>query len=197
MTVSPSAAVNTPLRHLPNLICILRMLLVAPIVLLLLHGDWLAALLLIGVAGFSDGLDGFLAKRFGWQSRLGSMLDPAADKLLLVALFVTLTWLGLVPLWLTALVVLRDVLISGCSLAYNALVEPLTAQPSLISKFNTVLQLAFVLAVITLQAFGWPPALVVEVLGAGVFVTLMVSGFDYIMTWTRRTRRTRAVRRGA
>ncbi len=194
MTMSPMVAVNSPLRHLPNLICVLRMLLVAPIVVLLVHGEWMATLVLIAVAGFSDGLDGFLAKRFGWQSRLGSMLDPAADKLLLVALFVTLTWLGLVPLWLTALVVLRDVLISGCSLAYNALVAPLTAQPSRVSKLNTVLQLAYVLGVITLQAFGWPPALLVEVLGAGVFVTLMVSGFDYIITWTRRTR---AVRRGA
>ncbi len=194
MTMSSTPAVTSPWRHLPNLICVLRILLVAPIVVLLLHEAWLATLLLIGIAGFSDGLDGFLAKRFGWQSRLGSLLDPAADKLLLVALFVTLTWLGLVPLWLTALVVLRDVIISGGSLAYNALVEPLTAQPSRVSKLNTVLQLAFVLAVITLKAFGWPSALVVEVLGAGVFVTLMVSGFDYVITWTRRTR---AVRQGA
>lgn len=193
MTVSPMVAVNSPLRHLPNLICVLRMLLVAPIVVLLVQSEWLATLVLLAVAGFSDGLDGFLAKRFGWQSRLGSMLDPAADKLLLVALFVSLTWLGLVPLWLTALVVLRDVLITGCSLAYNALVAPLTAQPSRVSKLNTVLQLAYVLGVITLQAFGWPPTLLVEVLGAGVFVTLMVSGFDYIITWTRRIR---AVRRG-
>ena len=181
-----AVAAQTPLRHLPNLICVLRILLVAPIVVLLVHGEWLWTLALILVAGFSDGLDGFLAKRFGWQSRLGSMLDPAADKLLLVALFVTLTVLGLVPLWLTGLVVLRDVIISAGGLAYNALIAPLTAQPSLVSKLNTGLQLAFVLAVIMVQAFAWPPVLLVQVLGAVVFVTCMVSGLDYILTWSRR-----------
>lgn len=178
---------STPLRHLPNLICVLRMLLVLPIVLLLVNGEWRFTLLLIALAGFSDGLDGFLAKRYGWQSRLGSMLDPAADKLLMVSLFVTLTWLGLVPLWLTVLVVLRDVLISAFGLAYNALVEPLTAQPTIVSKFNTALQLAFVLAVITAQAFGWPPRLGLDILGALVFTSCIVSGVGYILTWSRRS----------
>jgi len=186
--MSKGGTMDTPLRHLPNLICVFRMLLVAPIVLLLLGGEWLWTLLLIAVAGVSDGLDGFLAKRFGWVSRLGSILDPAADKLLLVGLFVTLTWMGLVPVWLTAMVVLRDVLIMACSLAYHVLVEPLTARPSLVSKLNTGLQLTFVLAVITAGAFGWPPPLLLDVLGAAVFVTVMVSGFDYIITWSRRVR---------
>lgn len=185
--MSRVATAPTPLRHLPNLLCVLRMLMVAPIVLLLVQGQWSWALALIALAGFSDGLDGFLAKRFGWQSRLGSLLDPAADKLLLVALFVTLTALGLVPLWLTALVVLRDVLISAIGLAYNALVAPLTAQPSRVSKLNTALQLAFVLAVITGQAYAWPPGLLVQLLGALVFVTSLVSGVDYILTWSRRS----------
>ncbi len=178
---------TTPLRHLPNLICVLRMLLVVPIVLLLVNGQWQVTLLLIVLAGVSDGLDGFLAKRYGWQSRLGSMLDPAADKLLLVSLFATLTWLALVPAWLTALVVLRDVLISAFGLAYNALVEPLTAQPTIVSKLNTALQLAFVLAVITAQPFGWPPRLGLDVLGALVLTGCIVSGVDYILTWSRRS----------
>lgn len=178
---------STPLRHLPNLICVLRILMVAPIVVLLLQGEWHITLLLILLAGISDGLDGFLAKRYGWQSRLGSMLDPAADKLLLVGLFVTLTWLDLVPWWLTALVVLRDGLISAFGLAYNALVEPLTAQPRPVSKINTGLQLAFVLSVISAEAFGWPLRMMLDILGALVFTSCLVSGFDYILIWSRRS----------
>jgi cardiolipin synthase (CMP-forming) len=191
--MAPAVAARTPLRHLPNVLCVLRILLVVPIVVLLLQGEWLVTLVLIGIAGFSDGLDGFLAKRFGWQSRLGSLLDPAADKLLLVTLFVTLTTMGLVPLWLTGLVVLRDLVITGGSLAYNALIAPLTGEPSRVSKLNTGLQLAFVLAVITGQAVAWPPALFVQILGALVLVTCVVSGLDYVFTWSRRSWSRRSV----
>jgi cardiolipin synthase len=191
--MAPAVAGRTPLRHLPNVLCVLRILLVVPIVVLLLQGEWLVTLVLIGIAGFSDGLDGFLAKRFGWQSRLGSLLDPAADKLLLVTLFVTLTTMGLVPLWLTGLVVLRDLVITGGSLAYNALIAPLTGEPSRVSKLNTGLQLAFVLAVITGQAVAWPPALFVQILGALVLVTCVVSGLDYVFTWSRRSWSRRSV----
>jgi len=74
-----------PVRHIPNIISILRILLVIPVVMLLLDQRYGAALLLFAIAGISDGVDGFLAKRFGWQSRLGSILDPLADKLLLIA----------------------------------------------------------------------------------------------------------------
>lgn len=177
---------QSPLRHLPNLICVFRILLVAPIVWLLLERDFALALLLVFIAGVSDGVDGFLAKYFGWQSRLGSLLDPAADKLLLASLFVTLTWLGLVPLWLTVLVVLRDVLLSAISLYWNAFVARLTARPSLVSKGHTGLQLAYVLSVMTSVAFAWPPTLLVEVGGALVFVSCCVSGIDYALSWSRR-----------
>jgi len=177
---------DSPLRHLPNLICVVRILLVVPIVWLLLERDFALALLLVFIAGVSDGVDGFLAKRFGWHSRLGSLLDPAADKLLLASLFVTLTWLALVPLWLTIVVVLRDVLLSAGSLYWNAFVERLTARPSLVSKLNTGLQLAYVLAVMTSVAFAWPPVLLVEIAGAMVFVSCCVSGIDYSLSWSRR-----------
>ena len=80
--------------------------------------DFFTALVLFAVAGFSDALDGFLAKHYHWESRLGSILDPLADKLLLVASFATLTWLGLIPYWLLWLVLGRDVLIVAGALAY-------------------------------------------------------------------------------
>lgn len=90
-------------HDIPNVITAFRFLLVPPVVILLLQERFTAALIVFGVAGFSDGLDGFLAKRYDWRSRLGSILDPLADKLLLVSSFVTLGWLGLIPAWLCCL----------------------------------------------------------------------------------------------
>jgi cardiolipin synthase len=98
------------LSDIPNIITVFRFLLVPPLVLLLLNHQYGAALIVFGVAGFSDALDGFLAKRYGWSSRMGALMDPLADKLLLVSSFVTLGWLGWIPLWLVALVILRDVI---------------------------------------------------------------------------------------
>ena len=124
MTASGAGPARYGLRlsHIPNLICVFRIVLVWPIVVSLLDGRYLHSLLLIALAGFSDGLDGFLAKHFDWRSRLGGLLDPIADKLLLVSTFLTLTITGLVPVWLTAVVILRDVTIVSGGLAYHVLV---------------------------------------------------------------------------
>jgi len=174
------------LAHLPNLICVLRILLVVPIVLALLDGNQQLSLVLILVAGVSDGLDGYLAKRFGWRSRLGGILDPAADKILLVAVYVTLVWTGLVPFWLMAVVLARDLVIVSGSLAYQWLIAPVWPEPSRVSKLNTAVQLLLCLAVLAAEAFGWPPRPLIVLLGAGVLVTSVVSGLDYVIRWTGR-----------
>ena len=96
-------------KWLPNAICIVRVVLVAPIVFMLLEERYFAALVLIAIAGFSDALDGFLARAFDWRTPLGSLLDPAADKLLIASVFLTLAYQGLVPLLLTIVVIVRDV----------------------------------------------------------------------------------------
>lgn len=171
---------------IPNLICIGRILLVVPIVLALLDGRLSLALVLVLVAGASDGLDGYLAKRFNWRSRLGGILDPVADKLLLVSTFLALTITGLVPVGLTAVVILRDVVIVAGGLAYQALVASLEPHPSRISKINTGVQLLFLLATIAGQVFGLPPAELVLVLGAAVLITSVVSGLDYVLQWSRK-----------
>ena len=171
---------------IPNAICVLRILLVWPVVWVLLQGQYPMALVLIAIAGFSDGLDGFLAKRYDWRTRLGSLLDPAADKLLLVSVFLTLTYLGLAPLWLALTVVLRDAVIVCGALAYQFLIGPVYGEPRRISKLNTACQLLFVLSIITQQGYGRPPDISVLLLGAGVFYTSVVSGLDYILTWSKR-----------
>src|SRR5690606_11644606 len=122
------------LRWLPNAICVIRVLLVVPLVAALLAERYELALLLLIVAGGSDAADGFLAKTFNWRTRLGGLLDPAADKLLIGSVFLTLTYLGKVPLALAVIVVMRDVVIVVGSIAYHFLIEPLQGQPSGISK---------------------------------------------------------------
>ena len=176
------------LSWLPNAISLLRIVLVAPIVLLIARGEYGWALVLFWVAGFSDGLDGYLAVRYDWSTRLGALLDPAADKLLMTALFVTLAWQGLVPVWLAAIVILRDLVIVAGALAYNYLIKPVPGEPSRISKMNTALQMLFVLFVISRAGFAWPDQITITLLGAAILVTVVISGVDYVLSWTRRAR---------
>ena len=185
------------LRQLPNTICIARILLVVPIAVLLYRGEFTQTLVLFGVAAFSDALDGFLAKRFGWTTELGKVLDPLADKLLLVTVFITMAAAGYTPVWLAFIVVARDVIIGVGALTYYWLFGPLHGRPTAVSKLNTLLQLLYVLAAIASLAFGWPPAPVVLALGAGVFVTTFISGIDYVVTYVRRAHAVARLRRTA
>ncbi len=178
------------LAQIPNAICVLRMLLVVPLVVALFDGDYRLALVLIIVAGLSDGVDGFLAKTFGWQSRLGSLLDPASDKLLLVATIVCLTMLDLVPIGVTTIVILRDIVIVCGALAYLRLAGTLTGEPLLISKLNTLCQLLFVIATIMQAAWQRPATQWLVVFGALVVFTSITSGLSYVLIWSGRARRT-------
>ncbi len=174
------------LSQLPNAISIIRMFLVVPVVWSLLQLEFGMALVWIAVAGFSDGLDGFLAKHYGWQSRLGSILDPLADKLLLVCSFITLTWLGLVPLWLLFAVLIRDLLIVIGGVVFHYTLGRFEMQPSRISKLNTVMQIVFVLAVVFYHGdFAFTPW-VIEALSYIVLATTVLSGLDYVLVWGQR-----------
>lgn len=176
------------LRWLPNAISLLRILLVAPILLFILDGRFDAALALFFIAGFSDGIDGYLAKRFGWHSRLGGLLDPVADKLLVAGTFITLAYTQLIPVWLAAIVILRDVVIVGGATAYNFMVRPVQGEPTKISKLNTALQLLFLLFVLSRAAFEWPDRISITVLGASILITVVISGVDYVLSWSKRAR---------
>jgi len=173
---------------LPNAISILRIVLVLPILWLIQSQRYDIALLLFLVAGFSDGVDGWLAKHFNWHSRLGALLDPIADKLLIASVFILLVVEGFLPLWLGVIVILRDVVIIGGATAYNFLVRPIEGSPTKISKLNTAVELLLVVFILSRAAFNWPPEISVTVLGAAVLVTVVVSGIDYVWSWTRRAR---------
>ena len=176
------------LRQLPNAICLARLALVVPIAWTLVHDDPAATLWLFGAAAISDGADGFLAKRFGWQTDLGAFLDPLADKVLLVTVFVTLSWLDLVPMWLVLLTVGRDVVIVAGACAYRLALGSMKIVPKISSKINTACQLGFVLVVICRQAFSQPAAWVATMLGAAVLVMTVISGLDYIISYSLRAR---------
>ena len=174
------------LSSIPNAICILRILLVGPFVYALFQGAYPTALVLIFVAGLSDGVDGFLARQFDWRSQLGSLLDPAADKLLVISAFLSLTSLGLVPLGLTLIVVLRDVVIVSGALAYRGLSGSLRGEPTFISKMNTACQLLFIFLTIVNAQWQQPEAFWLISLGATVIFTSITSGLTYILVWSRR-----------
>jgi cardiolipin synthase len=137
-------------------------------------------------AAVSDGLDGYLAKRFNWTSEIGKFLDPLADKLLLVTVFVESAWLGLVPWWLTAAVVARDVMIGLGALVFRLWFGPLRGRPTVISKINTAAQLLYLTAVMANAAVSLPPREVLDALALLTFVTTVLSGLHYVVTFTRR-----------
>lgn len=176
------------LSWLPNAISFFRIALIPPIALFIASGRYLEALILFFVAGFSDGLDGLLARRFDWHTRLGALLDPIADKFLMATTYVTLAYTAQIPVWLAGIVVLRDIVIVGGAAAYNYLIAPVEGEPTTISKVNTALELLFVVAVLARAAFSWPLDLAVTVIGAGVLVTVVVSGLDYVVAWSHRAR---------
>jgi cardiolipin synthase len=174
------------LRHLPNIICVLRMLLTVPTVLAISRGEHATALVLFTVAALSDGLDGYLAKRNGWTSPLGTILDPLADKLLLVAVFMTCVWQGLVPVWLAVAVVARDLLIIGGAVIYRVWFGPVNGHPTVLSKVNTALQITVVVAALLAAMTGQPPAVFIQALAAATFLTTIASGAGYTATFVRR-----------
>lgn len=176
------------LRFIPNALCILRMLLVVPVAWLVLRHEFWLTLWVFAVAAVTDGLDGFIAKRCGWTSELGKILDPLADKILLVGVFIALAVTGLVPAWLAAVAVARDVIISAGAIAYNSLYGDPHGNPTWISKLNTLCQVGYVMLIVGTNAVPIVPSAVCEVaitvLGALVFVTTIVSGIDYVLTYS-------------
>lgn len=172
-------------RHIPNLITVFRILLVAPVVMAMMAGrfDW--ALALFVLAGLSDAVDGFLAKYFHWQSWLGSFLDPIADKLLLVCCYVTLALMGLAPHWLVVAIVLRDLVIVAGAIAYYRLSGPYEGRPLLISKLNTLLQLSLIVALLFHHGVQTLPPALLGLLIYGTLFTTVTSGGLYVVLWGR------------
>lgn len=178
------------LAQTPNLITLIRIALVVPIALLLLAADYQTALLLVLVAGVSDGLDGWLARVGGWRTRFGAGLDAFADKIFLAVSFLCLWWQSLLPLWLAVVVIARDLYLVVGGLIYNHWFERLEMlSPSRISKWNTTLQIGLVVLILVAAAWPhWVPEKLIFVCNRVVLLTTLITFFDYAWTWTQRAR---------
>lgn len=178
-----------PSVNIANLVTLLRLLLAPAVIWLLLEGASGAAFALFVFAGVTDAVDGMIAKRFDQETELGAYLDPVADKVLLVSIFVTLGILQQLPAWLVLLAVSRDALIVGGVLLSYTLGTPLVMQPLRISKLNTVAQIGLVAAVLARMAFEeYPAAMVDAVIGYAVWftaATTAASGGAYMLTWIK------------
>jgi cardiolipin synthase len=139
---------------IPNLITILRLFLVPGIVLAMLQPRWEWAFAGFVAAGVSDGVDGFIARQFDQRTRLGAHLDPMADKLLLVSVFVVMGLIAQLPLWLVIAVVSRDALIIGAVILSSVMGQPVAMKPLAISKANTAVQIALAAFILGELAFG-------------------------------------------
>jgi cardiolipin synthase len=171
--------------NIPNIITVFRIFLVPVVVWLIISGQLQWAFFVFALAGISDGLDGYLAKRFGWTTELGAYLDPLADKLLLVSIYVVLGLADHLPVWLVIAVVSRDVLIVGAVLLSWILGRPVEMRPLLISKANTVCQImlaALVLVDLGLS-LGWE-ALTAQLIWVTGTLTILSAAL-YLHTWLR------------
>lgn len=178
-------AVTPLLRQLPNLLTALRLCAAPLTALFILHGRDGAALGVFAFAGLSDALDGYLARRLASASQFGVFLDPAADKLLMLASFVTLTMAGAVPLWLTAIVIARDLaIVGGVGLAW-LLALPLNVEPLNIGKISTVVQVGFIGLVLLLRMLGLDQPLVVLAGAIAAGAVTVASWLAYGQVWFR------------
>jgi cardiolipin synthase len=170
---------------IPNLITIGRLIIVPLVIVMIMQGRWAGAFVLFAVAGVSDAIDGFIARRFNMRSEFGSYIDPLADKALLVSIYVTLAIVGVLPGWLAIVVVSRDVMIVAAILLSWVMHKPVEIKPLAISKLNTAAQIAFAALVLSTKAFGVDLAGVEDIASVLVAALTMASAAAYLAGWLR------------
>ena len=170
---------------IPNIITLGRIILVPVIVWAIVSSQMEIAFAIFVIAGVSDAVDGFLAKRFNMASELGALLDPLADKALLVSIYVALGIWGAVPRWIVILVVSRDIMIVAAVIVSWLVGKPIPMKPLMVSKLNTVAQVAFAALVLGSLGFRFNPAPYDLILMGFVTVFTLVSVSLYLVEWVR------------
>jgi cardiolipin synthase len=170
---------------IPNLITLGRILLVPVVVWAIASNQMLFAFLLFMGAGISDAIDGFLAKRFGMASELGAYLDPLADKVLIVSIYISLGIADVLPRWLVILVVSRDLLIVGGVMLSWVVRKPVGVKPHPVSKANTAAQLLLVALVLAALGFGFDAGWALTLTTAAVAVLTLASVALYLREWVQ------------
>ena len=183
------------MRHLPNLITGLRFLLIPALVLLLVEQRYTAAFAVFIVSALSDLADGLIARQWNVRTRLGAIADPLADKLTMLAVTLVLASQALVPVWLAAAIVIRDVVIMGGAVAFHFVVGRVDMAPSRLSKFNTVLEFSVLSALLADAARAIEVTALLPPLFVLVMATILASGAHYVWVWGRRALASRQSRR--
>jgi len=172
-------------HHIPNIISVFRIFLVIPVIYYIWQDNWQTAFLLMLLAGISDGLDGYIARTFHWESELGATLDPIADKVLLVCIFIILGIKGIVPQWLVVLIISRDAIIVTGLILYKLMTNELKINTLFISKMNTSLLIILVLLHMFNLAVFPVPELLFNIMIVMIMVTTIVSGALYVILWSK------------
>jgi len=170
---------------IPNLISVFRLLIVPIVIVMILEDRWLAAFVLFLVAGVSDGIDGWIARRFDMRSELGAVIDPLADKAMLVSVYVTLAVVGALEEWLVVLVVSRDVMIVLAYVVSWIMARPIPAKPIFASKVNTALLIVYAVTILAANAFGFTLGPLDEILSVGIAVLTVFTLGAYLVMWLR------------
>lgn len=178
------------MKALPNVLTLLRMGAALPLFWCIVSGHEQAAFWVALGAGASDGVDGWLAKRFGWTSRLGAILDPLADKVLLLAALVGLTQHGSLPMWLLSVALARDLCLVMGGMVYHWRYEKLTPQPSVPGKLTTLALVLLIVLTLASEAFGLGLDGTIEVL---VWLSAALLGLSWIHYWLVWSPRSRAI----
>ncbi len=173
--------------NIPNFITIGRVILVPVVFWLLISGQAKAAFFAFIIAGLSDAIDGYLAKRFGWVTELGTYLDPIADKLMIVSLFIALGIAGKLPSWLVIAVVSRDILIVIGVVLTWLMDNPAPIKPLVVSKANTVAQILLLATVLAAEGFTLDLTLLREPLVWATGALTLLSLAAYTRAWHRHT----------
>ncbi len=179
---------RSPWRHLPNALTLVRLLLALPIALLVVAGDSALALALFIAAGATDAIDGWLAKRFGWQSQLGGWLDPLADKALLLAVCFALALRADLPFWLFWVIAIRDLVIVSGAVAFHFKFAPLQAAPTVVGKLTTLTLLSLVVILLWRNVSDEVPIWLVQAIVYLSVAMLIASGADYVRRWSAKAR---------
>jgi len=174
------------LKYLPNTITICRIVALIPLVWLMWHKDYKMALVVAFFAGLSDGLDGYLAKKYNWQGWLGGILDPLADKLMMFSCYTVFVIQDVIPWWLYLLIVSRDVvIIAGASYYHFRIGKIKKAMPTLVSKLNTVLQILLILVLLLSYSEIYDLLAASQVLMYAVGFLTLISGLHYVWVGLR------------
>ncbi len=172
--------------NVPNFLTLARLFSVPVVVWLILDGNMLVAFWVFLIAALSDAADGIIAKQFNSETVFGAFLDPIADKVLLVSVYLSLGHQGHLETWLVIMVVFRDAVIVGGAILFHTVTLSLTMQPLLISKVNTFMQLILAIVVLGREGFAVEDGVAIDIIAYIVVVTTVWSGVGYVVEWSQR-----------